>query len=82
MKGERASDEFFDPTGSFFFKKSRLAPRPNPASADHLAAAIYCFCSCFFPNHKVGNPTHALCIGKAARNGGGDVASPLPPYAC
>src|SRR5262245_52724644 len=56
--------------GSFFFKKSRLAPRPNPASANHLAAAIYCFCSCFFPSHKVGNPTHALCIGKAARNGG------------
>ena len=32
----------------FFSKKSRLAPRPNPASANHLATAIYCFCSCFF----------------------------------
>src|SRR5262245_3368134 len=59
-----------------FFKKSRLAPRPNPTSANHLAAAIYCFCSCFFPNQKVGTPTHAWCIGKQRGTGGRDVARP------
>ena len=41
-----------------------------------------CRASCFFPKHKVGNPTHAWCIGKAARNGGWRCDSPLPPYAC
>jgi hypothetical protein len=53
-----------------FFSKNAAGPSPNPASANHLAACNILFLLVFSRNAKVGNPTHALCIGKAARNGG------------
>jgi hypothetical protein len=46
-----------------------------------LAAAIYCFCSCFSRNAKVGNPTHALRICKTARGFAAD-NRPNGPRTC
>ena len=59
-----------------FFKKSRLAPRPNPASANHLAAAIYCFCSCFFRIRRSGTRLMLCALVRQRGTGAGDVARP------
>jgi len=56
-----------------FFSRTRPAKPQNPGQREPFGAAIYCFCSCFSRNAKVGNPTHGLCICKVARETGEEV---------
>src|SRR5262249_51694313 len=59
-----------------FFSRNLGWPHVQIRPARTIWRPQYTVSAPVFPNHKVGNPTHALCIGKAARNGGGDVARP------
>ena len=65
-----------------FSQEIAAGPTSKSGQREPFGGRNILFLLLFFPNHKVGNPTHALCIGKAARSGGWRCGSPLPPYAC
>jgi len=59
-----------------FFQEIAAGPTSKSGQREPFGGRNILFLLLFFPNQKVGNPTHALCIGKAARNGGRDAARP------